>query len=115
MGDKDKTHHHLFPPPFTFGSQPTEDEEWQLQPDGGESVEQEGRHHASDVTQRGTDGHAQVPVFSYQQPTFSNYTASSRNPDALTTLMGQTPKLLPLRGTLQALHHKLYIISLLER
>lgn len=40
----------------------TEDDERQLQPDDGQSVEQEGRDDASDVAQGGTNGHAQVPA-----------------------------------------------------
>lgn len=40
---------------------PTKDDEWQLQPDHSQSVEQEWSHNASNITQSGTNRHSQVP------------------------------------------------------
>lgn len=42
--------------------EPTKDDEGQLQPDDCQPVEKEGSNHSTNVTQSGTDGHAQVPV-----------------------------------------------------
>lgn len=46
----------------SLSHEPTKDDEGQLQPDDCQPVEKEGRDHSANVTQRGTDGHAQVPV-----------------------------------------------------
>lgn len=40
----------------------TKDDEWQLAPDGSQSVEQEGSYDAANIRQNGTNGHSQVPV-----------------------------------------------------
>lgn len=57
---------------------PTEDDERQLEPDDSQPVEEEGRHDASDITQGGADGHAQVPTPREQESismicTFTSY------------------------------------------
>lgn len=45
-----------------MSQRPTEDDEWQLQPDDGQPVEQEGTHKAADVAHRGANRHSQVSV-----------------------------------------------------
>lgn len=49
---------------------PTEDDEWQLEPDDSESVEQEGSYNASNITQSGTNRHSQIPADTEQPFTF---------------------------------------------
>lgn len=41
---------------------PTEDDEWQLEPDDRQSVEQERSYDAANIAQSGTNGHSQVPT-----------------------------------------------------
>ncbi|TNN42852.1 hypothetical protein EYF80_046950 [Liparis tanakae] len=65
-------------------SQPTEDDERQLQPDGRQSVEQEGRDDAAYVTQGGADRHAQSSVFT--NTTISKAMVMPRRPMQATTV-----------------------------
>lgn len=46
---------------------PTKDDEGQLQPDDRQSVEQEGSDDTSNIAQRRTDRHSQVPEDKKQQ------------------------------------------------